>query len=471
MEDTNVTSSSTKQTNTDMSTSSGQQAGTDGDFVSIFEQPREDLSTPVSEPIDAQISPQPDPPLLEDVSRVDRSFASQSPLVEQMMQPSLPQPPETTAVVDAVSYSEPLPPALDTTNNPQAWQQPAVTQVPQAYQPVVSQPAALMEQPAPPSPYAVDMVPRDASPQQTPVSPWNMNTPPSYATNPFAATQPQPAAATSWTSATPYQNRLNPGIQGMRTATMPSVAGMAPVQPMAQPVTNPYAFITEQGDTYAAPPQAKPKGLVVALAVLGILLLIGLALYVLLPGGTRGDDEKPDTSNSQGAAAGPSLNLALQEPQYKDEVLVGVVGGQLSGSDGAAVMVTSVDRDYTPETGAPKTSSELVKVDLLVGNADKSQPKVFKSSEFVISSLDGVFGFALDDLSEGAKSVSLNPGMKGKLTLVYELKPQMTDFVLLYSRAYQDTGIRYTMLSAVGLTQGTASLTNTDILKLLQAAN
>ena len=188
-----------------MSTSSGQQAGTDGDFVSIFEQPREDLSTPASEPIDAQISPQPDPPLSEDAVQVDRAYVSQPALDEQVMQPSLPQPPETMAAVDAVSYSEPLPPALDTTNNSQAWQQPAVTQVPQAYQPVVPQPAVPMEQPAPPSPYAVDMMPRDASPQQTPVSTWNMNTPPSYATNPFAAAQPQPAAATSWASATPTQ--------------------------------------------------------------------------------------------------------------------------------------------------------------------------------------------------------------------------------------------------------------------------
>ena len=67
----------------------------------------------------------------------------------------------------------------------------------------------------------------------------------------------------------------------------------------------------------------------------------------------------------------------LIEPKYVDETLDGEVSKQIQASDGFVLKVVNIERGFKSEDANYKldTSKELVKVNFLIGNTDKSKSK------------------------------------------------------------------------------------------------
>lgn len=310
-----------------------------------------------------------------------------------------------------------------------------------AIQPTVSRPGFSPLPAAPP--YATNSGVRPpGGPPAQPLMPWQQNTP-------------------------QYRNQLNPGVQPLRGYHPPPGQTMGQGQLLPQ---NPYAFLNEQ----TLPDNTGKRKNIVLLVTIALLVIMaisgGAAVMIFGNKGNGNDPQNGGTADPTGPS-GLSLSFSMIQSQFKDEILTGTITQQIIGSDGAVIMVTGVDRDYEGEgSAAPTTSNELIKVDLLLGNADSSRPIIFEGSNFVLSSMDAVMGFPMEGMGVGAQLVTLNPGMKGKMSVVYEVKPGMDDgLVLLYNRTHQDSGIRYTMFSAVGLSATASTLTPDDVMGILQS--
>lgn len=294
--------------------------------------------------------------------------------------------------------------------------------------------------------------------------------PPPTMPSPYMPTPNPLTAQMPWQKAQQFRMmQPNIGVQQLRGYQQPQ--GQVVGQAAALLPQNPYAFLNEQSTV--DPAIAKRKSLIWTgvFAMMFILVVSGVAALIVF--GKDDASKGPNANNGENGTSmnsGPSLNFQMVDPQHKDEIVTGAPMQQVNGADGAVILVTNVDRDYSGgAAGSSGASNELVKIDILLGNANKTQSMVFESPSFALASTSGVVVWPKDGFDVGVQTVSLNPGMKGKLTLVYELGKGMTDFALLYNRTYTEGGIRYTMFSAVGLTGSTSSMTPEDVMDILQS--
>lgn len=164
----------------------------------------------------------------------------------------------------------------------------------------------------------------------------------------------------------------------------------------------------------ASPKPAKKKGKILKKVLIGFLavaLLAGAGAGGFFLGLTQGkssgyDQGKKDalteyqkqvSKEDSETPATPSGNQEVPDeipakltlgnevdPEYKEENLEGVVGRQITASDGLVMMVTSIERNFKTDDANYKLADgrELIKVNFLLGNIAKDKAKDISNFNF-----------------------------------------------------------------------------------------
>ena len=160
---------------------------------------------------------------------------------------------------------------------------------------------------------------------------------------------------------------------------------------------------------------------------------------------TSSQQDKPDeTSQKDTESTEPELSFELIKPDYKEGVTDGVLGEQLIASDGLVVNAYKIDSDYQPEsTQGAANADSFLKVDLLIGNADSTRPKTITKSAFTVVDDTGETIESLDSESDGLDTtgtVTLSPGMKARMSLVFPVASKDSSWSLTWTQVYQVSG-------------------------------
>jgi len=160
---------------------------------------------------------------------------------------------------------------------------------------------------------------------------------------------------------------------------------------------------------------------------------------------TSSQQDKPDeTPQKDTESTEPELSFELTKPDYKEGVTNGVLGEQLIASDGLVVNAYKIDPDYQPEsTEGAATADSFLKVDLLIGNADSTRPKTITKSAFTVVDDTGETIGPLDSESDGLDTtgtVTLSPGMKARMSLVFPVASKDSSWSLTWTQVYQVSG-------------------------------
>lgn len=151
----------------------------------------------------------------------------------------------------------------------------------------------------------------------------------------------------------------------------------------------------------------------------------------------------------------PELVFELSKPDFAEEILEGKLGEQLDASDGLIVNVYKIDTTYMPESGGEEAvEGSFIKVDLLLGNADEARSKTIKKNSFTLVDESEELLEPLDDLSDGLGtpgSVTLSPGMKSRMSIVYAISSESSWYQLIRSQAYQVGGQTRNVSMAIDL--------------------
>jgi hypothetical protein len=136
-----------------------------------------------------------------------------------------------------------------------------------------------------------------------------------------------------------------------------------------------------------------------------------------------------------------SLDFSLVQPEYKDESIDGEIAEQIQSSDGLVVYVKGVDHDFQPTSSTHQGASgtELIKVNILVGNASQTQPLALKGDSFLIELPDGKTVSPVADIGtyEGqVGSLTLTSGNKARLAVVFEVEKGVKSIKLLRQQSY-----------------------------------
>lgn len=130
------------------------------------------------------------------------------------------------------------------------------------------------------------------------------------------------------------------------------------------------------------------------------------------------------------------LNFELSAAVYKDETITGGMVEQLQSADGLVVYVKSIERNFTQATD---DTMELVKVNLLVGNAASEQPKSVSNASFTLRTPAGDTVQAATDLAdyEGKiDTLSLSPGSKARMSVVFAVEKNVAPLTLVRQQVY-----------------------------------
>lgn len=297
---------------------------------------------------------------------------------------------------------------------------------------------------------------------QAPAQPQPVNTPPvgvyDNTTQPAPVAQPQ-----SYATAPPVEQFAAPPVQ-------------QPVATAAPPQPSPHATYASIADSTSAPlgnipltddynmeshSQGGTKKTIIMIVggilAIGILVGGGIAVYQMgykqgsEVGGQQGDsgqtDEQPrGGSDAEDEVTVPELNFTLHSPTYAEEYIEGAMGEQLDASDGLVVNLYNVDMDYVPEAGGQAAlGGAYVKVDFVLGNADSNGAKTINTSMFQLVDELGELVAPLDPSEDGLGSlgsVSLNPGMKSRLSAVYDVSHMSSadNVQIVRSQDYRSSG-------------------------------
>lgn len=252
-------------------------------------------------------------------------------------------------------------------------------------------------------------------------------------------------------------------------------------QPELTPEISPnaYSILTESFDDIgqSALPSKKSPLLMVVITLVVLIAVAGAgfggytfgynkgvaekAATTAAQNSTKSDEDKKDTSQQPTEPTEPELSFELSISDYKEETLMGSVGEQLQASDGLVVNAYRIDTEYIPESAESESASgSFVKVDLLLGNADDSRPKTIKTSDFKLLDEFDEFHEALDASSDGlgaTGSVTLSPGMKSRISIVYSVASQGWSYQLVRSQPYQVGGQNRTVAMSIDLTSTTTA--------------
>lgn len=238
-------------------------------------------------------------------------------------------------------------------------------------------------------------------------------------------------------------------------------SGIAPSPTIAPDA---YSLLTEPMEEFSQTKPAKsPKNLLLTTVIVLVTLVIlaGTALGAYTMGYKKGvsqtatttesgsnassQQDKPDeTSQKDSESTEPELSFELKKPDYKEGVTNGVIGEQLIASDGLVVNAYKIDTDYQPEsTQVAASEDSFLKVDLLIGNADSSRPKTITKSAFSVVDTTGETIEPLDSESDGLDTtgtVTLSPGMKARMSLVFPIASKDSSWSLTWTQVYQVAG-------------------------------
>lgn len=303
----------------------------------------------------------------------------------------------------------------------------------------------------------------------------------------------------------PVAGSMAPAQQFQMPSISPSYDAVPPPQtsaaiPAAPLQPNPYV-------TQAAPPHATyaaiadtanaPIGDIVLDDSVGdtnhsakkVILFIVIALAILLVGGGVGmgaymlgrksgltersaqsnnsgvqnntdGDERLDDEEDPGQDYPAALEFSLRQASYVEEAITGVVGEQLESSDGFVLLVDKVHRDYTSSGSSGSFGSELIRVDILVGNADETKSSTVKTANFAVADESGdlISAEESQDLYEDSPmSITLSPGMKAKFTIFFKIPIGTANLALVRSQQYRVSGEILTMSAIVILFEGGAA--------------
>lgn len=159
---------------------------------------------------------------------------------------------------------------------------------------------------------------------------------------------------------------------------------------------------------------------------------------------TKSDEDKKDTSQQPTEPTEPELSFELTKPDYKEGIVRGVLGEQLIASDGLVLNVYNVDSEYLPESADPSMGdTQYVKIDMLLGNADSSRPKEVATSAFGLLTEAGETINPLDAQTDGLGAtgkVTLSPGMKARMSVVFPVQSPSSGLRLGWGQIYQVSG-------------------------------
>lgn len=163
--------------------------------------------------------------------------------------------------------------------------------------------------------------------------------------------------------------------------------------------------------------------------------------------------QQSDTDNDEA-----SLDFSVVEPEYKEESIEGDVGNMLQASDGLVILVKNIERNFQPTSSSYEAApgTELVKVNILVGNASQTKSQTIKNTNFMLELLDGTTVSATEEIgSYDGKigTLTLSPGNKARLSMVFPVKKDIKKLTLLRQQPYilQQNGQTITMSMRIKL--------------------
>lgn len=226
--------------------------------------------------------------------------------------------------------------------------------------------------------------------------------------------------------------------------------------------------IADPGPDLVVPPVNTSGGGVVKkilFVVLGLVVVVGLLgggyFAGLSSGKTQGKNEataafqaelakqqeskKESTDkNAKETPVDTELKLGdLQDPQYKDETVEGQIGKPVTAGDGFVLEVTKLERNFKVDDPNYKLDdgSELVKVDFLMGNIGKDNPKTISNFNFRLeNSTDAQLVPETIDKYDGKfDTTTLKPGAQAKGSIVYKVNKDEKPLKFTRTQVYRLT--------------------------------
>ncbi|MDB5166175.1 MAG: hypothetical protein JWM37_247 [Candidatus Saccharibacteria bacterium] len=285
------------------------------------------------------------------------------------------------------------------------------------------------------------MNPMDPYNQQTPSGPPQPQMPPS----------PQYQPAPNQMPMSP-QPGVVPTSQPSPYATQPMQPQPQVVQPMygpPQPATVPQPLMPPYGQTpqspyvtnYSASSDDGSNTKKIILIVVAMLVVLGIAIAAVLLLTKKGGSSNP-VSNAVSSVTGgtkdivsrPDGTLDLstlidEQTSIKEQTLKAKPNQQINQVDGLSYMVTGVHRNFTSNSTYVKAGpgKELVKIDLVVGNRQKSGDQYISSSNFQARNSAGGLQdseyVTTEDESDALDSQNVAPGKQIKGSIIFEVDP------------------------------------------------
>lgn len=243
------------------------------------------------------------------------------------------------------------------------------------------------------------------------------------------------------------------------TNPVPVYQPTAPVQPTPEHFQISYDQTT--GEPVPAPQTSTAKKVIIIttgiVLVLSLLGGVGFAAYTMgknagYAGGVEDTkksfaSQSKDTDNTQNTNDKDAendnelLNFEMAQPVYKEEAVSGIVGEQLQLSDGMVLYVKDVERNFQPSDASYSSmpGEELIKVNLLVGNADATQSKVISNDMFGLRDLSGSLVLPRTNIGnyEGQiDKLEVSSGGKIRMSLVFSVESGATPLTLVRQQAY-----------------------------------
>lgn len=271
---------------------------------------------------------------------------------------------------------------------------------------------------------------------------------PNQPSNPYQ-TPPQPIPQDGvQPQAMPGQVAGNPGIQ------QPPVVQQSqplPTYPSTPPPPAPVYGVQQPMSPLPTPPGSNRKKLVIIIAAVVAVCLLGGGAFLL----TRGGGDSPVSNLTNTIKGGGDIvdrkdgtldlsDLIDKQASIKTQDLKAKLNQQVNLSDGISYMVTSVERNFTPESRSLKagTGKELVKVTVVAGNKSKKGSAYISSSLFQIrNSAGGLINteyVAKSEMPDVLKGESIEPGKQLKGTLVFEVEKDEKLAALVTEKQYKN---------------------------------
>jgi|GEM_PF-6798745 len=279
--------------------------------------------------------------------------------------------------------------------------------------------------------------------------------------NPYQMVGYSPQPTPQFAPAQQYQSTVPPPLQSWQQPAQQYGAGyQAPMGDIVIPLDD-------------APANGRRWLGVLVIVVVTAVILGGIGLAVYKYGSKHGssaalDQYKSDLQKQAAAKASedknqdtqtdePNLDFSLITPQYKSEVVTGQLGEQLQSSDGFVLYVKDVERNFKLEDSALQKddTTEMVKVNFLVGNASSTQSRSITDASFRLQTLDDKKIEAQPtaaDYEGRIETLQLAPGSKARMSVIFTVPKQTTPLVLVYEQSYTLKTQNTTVVSKIAVT-------------------